>query len=202
VARDAARPDPAGDRPQLAGADEGANLFLGAPELGGELAHGQGSGPFHVRSIARRGGAAAIVIAMTPEDSRPSVREEFRPLTGREREILEMLLSVPAPGVEELRAQVPHAEAARWSCGCASFALKVDRERAPRSSATARPFAEAATHEREDASRTFDLLLWVEDGWLSGVEIVDYVDRHGDDSPEEIPPANDWEAPRPRVRAS
>ena len=37
-----------------------------------------------------------------------NVREDYRPLTGREREILQMLLSVEAPGMNELRAQVPH----------------------------------------------------------------------------------------------
>ena len=46
---------------------------------------------------------------------------------------------------------------------------------------------EAITRERNDVNGTFDLLLWVDDGWLDGVEIVDYVDRHGDESPEEIP---------------
>jgi hypothetical protein len=32
-----------------------------------------------------------------------NVREDYRPLTGREREILEMLLSVEAPGMNQLR---------------------------------------------------------------------------------------------------
>jgi hypothetical protein len=54
-----------------------------------------------------------------------AVREDYQPLSRREREILEMLLSVDAPGMEELRAQVPFAQAARWSCGCASFQLKI-----------------------------------------------------------------------------
>jgi hypothetical protein len=139
---------------------------------------------------------------MTSEEHGGGVREEYRPLTKREREILEMLLSIAAPGIDELRAQVPYAKAARWNCGCASFDLKVDRERAPRSSATARPAVEAITHEREDVSRAFDLLLWVEDGWLAGVEIVDYVDRHGDDSPDEIPPPGAWEEPLARLPAS
>jgi hypothetical protein len=38
----------------------------------------------------------------------------------------------------------------------------------------------------------------VEDGWLSGVEIVDYVDRHGDESPDEIPPPEAWGEPSRR----
>ena len=128
-------------------------------------------------------------------------REDYRPLTGREREILEMLLSVDAPGIDELRAQVPFVQAARWSCGCASFDLKVDRERAPRSSVIARLAVEAITKEREDVNGTFDLLLWVDDGWLAGVEIVDYVDRHGEESPEEIPTVEAWNEPQARVRS-
>jgi hypothetical protein len=134
--------------------------------------------------------------AMTADDER-NVREAYRPLTGREGEILDMLLSIEAPGIEGLRAQVPYASAARWKCGCASFNLRVDRERAPRSSVTTSPAIQATTVEREDYRRTFQLLLWVEDGWLSGVEIVDYVDQHGDESPDEIPPPAAWHEPRP-----
>ena len=130
---------------------------------------------------------------------RSDVGEEHRPLTPREREILDMLLSIEAPGIEELRSQVPHAQAARWECGCASFDLRVDRERAPRSSVTARPAIEARTREQDEVNSTFDLLVWVDDGWLAGVEIVDYVERHGEESPEEIPPPSAWNAPRARV---
>jgi hypothetical protein len=80
---------------------------------------------------------------MTDAQQRPGVREEFRPMTDREREILEMLLSVEAEGMNDLRAQVPHVQVARWGCGCASFDVKVDRDGAPRSSITARPAVEA-----------------------------------------------------------
>lgn len=65
-------------------------------------------------------------------DADHQVREDFRPLSDREREILELLLSVELPGIEELREQVAFARAARWDCGCASFDVIVDRERAPR----------------------------------------------------------------------
>jgi hypothetical protein len=53
VARNETRSDPAGDRVQLAVADQGANLVLGAPELGGDLAHRERCGPVHARSIHR-----------------------------------------------------------------------------------------------------------------------------------------------------
>jgi hypothetical protein len=131
-------------------------------------------------------------------DTKRGVREPFRPLTERERKILDFLLAVEGSGMGDLRSQVPYASAARWDCGCASFEIEVDRKRAPRSTITTSPAIEATTLEREDSSKTFDVLLWVDDGWLSGVEIVDYVDQHGDESPDEIPPPEAWNEPRPR----
>jgi hypothetical protein len=124
------------------------------------------------------------------------VREDYRRPTRRELEILEMLLSVEMPGIEELRAQVPAATVARWNCGCSSFNIEVDRRAVPRSQVTRNPAIDAESKERDDPRQAFDLLLWVEEGWLAGVEIVDYVDRHGDDSPDEIPPPEEWQPPR------
>lgn len=128
-------------------------------------------------------------------DQANEVREDYRPPTDRERQILEMLLTVEMPGIEELRAQVPFVQVARWNCGCASFNIEVDRNAAPRSAITRGPAIDAETKERADYLSAFDLILWVEDGWLAGVEIVDYVDRHGDQSPDEIPPPEKWEPP-------
>jgi hypothetical protein len=127
-------------------------------------------------------------------DQPDDVREEYRPPTARERAIMEMLLSVDMPGVEGLRAQVPHARVARWNCGCASFNIEVDRTLAPHSQVTKRPAVEASS-KQHDAGKALDLLLWVADGWLSSVEIVDYVNRHGDESPNEIPPPEEWDEP-------
>jgi hypothetical protein len=109
-----------------------------------------------------------------------------------------MLLSVESPGIEDLRTQARDVRVARWSCGCASFNIEVDRTVAPQSQITKRPAVEAFSEQREDPQETFDLLLWVENGWLSGVEIVDYVDRHGDESPDEIPPPEAWCEPTVR----
>lgn len=130
-----------------------------------------------------------------PDDE---VREKYRPPTSREREILNMLLSVDAPGIEELRAQLPSARVARWSCGCASFNIKVDRSTAPQSRITRSPAVEAETRHRGDHQTALDLLLWIDDGWLTGVELVDYVDQHGDESPDEIPPPERWKPPQVR----
>jgi hypothetical protein len=43
--------------------------------------------------------------------------------------------------------------------------------------------------------RIFDLLLWVDEGWQSGTEIVDYLGRH-EDSPDAIPPPSEFDPPR------
>ena len=52
VARNEAGPDPAGHRLQLAVADQGPNIVLGAAELDGDLTHGEWCGPVHDGSIA------------------------------------------------------------------------------------------------------------------------------------------------------
>ena len=126
------------------------------------------------------------------------VREDYRSPSDRERAILDMLLSVETPGIEELRAQVSAVRVARWNCGCASFNIEVDRSIAPRSQITRSPAVEAESKGHDDPLNAFDLLLWVDDGWLAGVEIVDYVHRHGKESPGEIPPPDDWQPPQVR----
>jgi hypothetical protein len=125
-----------------------------------------------------------------------NVREPYRALTRRERDILEFLLAVDADGIDQLWQQVPYATGARWKCGCASFNLIVDKANAPRSSITTAPLSEARSRDRDDLDGYYELLLWVDDGWLSGVEIVDFVHEHGVQSPEEIPPTGHWDAPR------
>jgi hypothetical protein len=122
----------------------------------------------------------------------------LRALTDRERETLDHLLSVEMPGVDELRAQAKWALAVPWDCGCASIDLMVDRRVLPQSSIRTRPAIEADSREKLDPTRTFTLLLWVDDGWLSGIEVVDYLERH-EDSPAEIPPPSEFDAPRPRT---
>lgn len=86
--------------------------------------------------------------------------------------------------------------------GLRSRSSGLKRGSAPRSSITASPAVEAITRERDDVNGTFDLLLWVDDGWLDGVEIVDYVNRRGYESPDEIPPPDSWNAPQARDQAT
>jgi hypothetical protein len=122
------------------------------------------------------------------------VTNDFRPLTPREREILDYLLSVETPGVSELRQQAEVVLARPWTCGCASIDLAVDRTGARSSPITGRPAIEAQSKEREDPKGILDLLLWVEDGWLSGIELVAYgFERHEDANV--FPPPADFGPP-------
>jgi hypothetical protein len=121
-----------------------------------------------------------------------------RPLTQREREVLDFLLSAELPGVDELRRQAETVYASPWRCGCASIDLHVDRRVAPASPLRTQPAIEAET--KVDAAGLFELLLWVdEDGWLSSLEIVDYVDPHGS-THEIFPPPSDFEKPASPLR--
>jgi hypothetical protein len=117
-----------------------------------------------------------------------------QPLTHREREVLDHLLSAERPGVAELRQQAKTALATPWDCcGCASIDLSVDREAAPQSSIRRMgPAVEAKANER--AERFVELLLWVDDGWLSALEVVNYED---DPPPTELPPPADLGLPSP-----
>jgi hypothetical protein len=122
-----------------------------------------------------------------------------RPLTQREREVLDFLLSAELPGIDELRRQAETVYASPWRCGCASIDLHVDRRVAPASPLRTQPAIEAETKE-VDAAGLFELLLWVdEDGWLSSLEIVDYVDPHGS-THEIFPPPSDFEKPASPLR--
>jgi hypothetical protein len=118
-----------------------------------------------------------------------------RPLTAREREILDFLLSIEFRGVEELRRQVGVAEVtARMDC-CPTIELEVRRQKAPRSSFDDYLAVEAETKDfgLADAESCFELLLFVRDGWLSSVELVHY----GDDVSglAEFPPPETFERP-------
>ena len=119
-----------------------------------------------------------------------------RSLTEREREILNFLLSAKTPGVEELREQAQVGLATPWTCGCASIDISVDRAVARPSPIRARPAIEAESKERPTPSGCSISCFGVDDdGWLSAIEIVDYLERH-EDSPAAIPPPTDFRPPR------
>jgi hypothetical protein len=110
-----------------------------------------------------------------------------RPLTSPERAILDFLLTAEFQGRAALRAQVDHARASgRCPCGCATVDLAVDRTAAPPAQVSERMVADAMSRDGE-----YGLLLFVDDGYLSSVEIYGNVA----DPPPEFPPPSEFLEP-------
>ena len=93
-----------------------------------------------------------------------------RPLNERERAILELLLEREFPGRDELRVQAASAMTAGPSCtcGCPSFSLQPDRSLPP-APVTERMPTDA--HGTDPGGNQIGVLLFVDDGYLSEVEI-------------------------------
>ena len=127
---------------------------------------------------------------MTTSESFP------RPLNQRERAILDFMLSVDAPGVNELRAQAATAEVSgRCDCGCATIDLSVDRATSPRTSIREHVAIDTHTVPDDEPGSLYELIVFVDDGWLSRVEIVYY----GDSPPTEFPRPDVFQPPVARV---
>jgi hypothetical protein len=110
-----------------------------------------------------------------------------RPLTSRERAILDFLLTAEFEGRGALRAQVDHAcVTGRCPCGCATVDLTIDRTVAPPAQVAERMVAEAMSRDDE-----YGLLLFVDDGYLSSVEIY----GNAAEPPPEFPPPSAFLAP-------
>lgn len=130
------------------------------------------------------------------------VERHFRPITPDERRVLDFLLIDAVPDAALLRAQAAVAQARRdCGCGCPSFSLAVDADRAPRAGAHGTelpvPVVESETVEDSPAHPSA-LLLFVGDGWLSGVELAPL----GDPLPERFPPMDELNPPRLPHRAA
>lgn len=95
-----------------------------------------------------------------------------RELTADEKAVLELMLTRPFPGRDELRAQLPHVRATGLSCGCGcpSIALQVDRA-APHAHVSDRTPADA--FGRDGEGNLVFVVLFVEDGYLSELEFTD-----------------------------
>jgi hypothetical protein len=116
-----------------------------------------------------------------------------RELTEREREILTFLLEADFQGAPELRVQAQSAKVAGMcKCGCATIDLEVDRDRSPRAELSSRvPIQTSPRPETPVEDGLVSLILWTEDGWLSGVEIS-FI---SDEPPREFPPPQMFESP-------
>jgi hypothetical protein len=98
-----------------------------------------------------------------------------RPLTNDELALLELLLTREFPGRDAL---VEQAKTARWggpgcTCGCPSYLLEVHRT-LPAAAVEERMVSDA--HGNEPGGNFVGILLFVEDGYLSEVEVYGYED--------------------------
>jgi hypothetical protein len=100
-----------------------------------------------------------------------------RPLTPRERSVLDLLLAADFPGGAELRAQARTARVTgRCACGCPTIDLAVD-DAAPVADVDGRVAVEVDVVNG-------GLIVFVDEGRLSGLEYWSV----GDDTPVEFPP--------------
>jgi len=119
-----------------------------------------------------------------------------RPLDEREDAILRLLLSVDFPGVESLRRQADVARVSgRCPCGCASIDLWIDQSRGEAAVGVPEPVPVEARSKEVLGGGTAELLLFVQHGWLRGVEIVFY----SDEPPPEFPAPESFEPPVSRA---
>jgi hypothetical protein len=117
-----------------------------------------------------------------------------RPLTPREAEILQFMLSPDGPRLAPLRDQAEVATVVRTcGCGCATIDLAVDRIKTKPAIGLSRVPIETVSLEQADARATFFLDLFLENGWLSSLEIS-YLDT----IPSEFPPASAFRPPTVR----
>jgi hypothetical protein len=114
-----------------------------------------------------------------------------RPLTGREAETLEFMLSAGFPGDEVLREQAARALVIeQCTCGCATidFGLESDAPVAPEIQGA--PLIQARARDMDE--HPVELMLFVRDGRLSSLEIVWYDESQ---MTGEFPAPEFWRAP-------
>lgn len=130
------------------------------------------------------------------EDESPDEYYElaFRPLTERERETLNFLLTADVPGIEKLREEAETARAVRYSSRDPSFGLWLDREGQLPSSGRARPVIQTYT-KWQGNKNLYSLILWADS--RGGPGSVELTPLHYSEWPEVLPPPSDFEPPGP-----
>ena len=126
----------------------------------------------------------------------PSAPAFPRKLTRREAQVLDYILSVDDPRVEPLRRQRMSAVVTGMcGCGCASIDLAVDRQRADAAGLCSQPLSADLTNEAiaklPEPNEYFGLLLFLDEGWLSLLEIW-WIQK----PPAKFPPPSAFEMPR------
>jgi len=108
-----------------------------------------------------------------------------RPLSPRESAaLIRILETAEVDGIEELRLQVPHAEV---SGGPVTFLELQVRESGPRSRFHEGHLPVRALVRWDEGDSEGELLVWVNDGYLSAFEFAWYTDEQ----PHEFPPIED-----------
>lgn len=137
-------------------------------------------------------GAAGVRIVRGMDDEPDGAGSPFpRPMTGREAETLEFMLSAGFPGNEVLREQASRALVIeQCTCGCATidFGLESDAPVAPEIQGA--PLVQ--TRARDMDEHPVGLMLFVRDGRLSSLEIVWYDESQ---MTAEFPAPEFWEPP-------
>lgn len=106
-----------------------------------------------------------------------------RPLTARETEILNSLLSADFAGAQQLREQVPHTKVvATWGEGSPSVDLEVAQGSVRADIEDGEVPVDAQVHD-DQGNYTGEITLWVTDGYLAGLEYAWVTD----DRPQELP---------------
>ncbi|WP_280313563.1 hypothetical protein [Nocardia abscessus] len=107
-----------------------------------------------------------------------------RALTDLETSVVTKLLSSNAPGAAEYLAQVPYSQVvATWGVGSPSVDLAVRPGAVQASGSPDGIFASGAVTDH-NGSPIGEVILWVEHGWLSGIEYAWYTDERPHTLPE------------------
>ncbi|WP_280247544.1 hypothetical protein [Nocardia abscessus] len=107
-----------------------------------------------------------------------------RALTDLETSVVTKLLSSGAPGASEYLAQMPSSQVvATWGSGSPSVDLAVRPGAVQASGSPGGIFASGAVTDRS-GSPIGEVILWVENGWLSGIEYAWYTNERPHALPE------------------
>ncbi|WP_228001764.1 hypothetical protein [Nocardia australiensis] len=107
-----------------------------------------------------------------------------RPLTDLESDVVTTLLPTGRAGADEFRTQVPYSQVvATWGVGSPSVDLVVRPGATQAAGSADGIFANGAVTDR-NGSPVGEVILWVENGWLSGIEYAWYTDERPRALPE------------------
>jgi hypothetical protein len=117
-----------------------------------------------------RSGIGAAQAACADEQAPLRETSVPRELTAQERRLLDFLLAEPFPGHEALarQAQTTRTGGSSCGCGCPSFSLEPDRAL---SRADVKERVPVEAHGPDAAGNPVGVLLFVDDGYLSEVEV-------------------------------